>query len=140
MEYSQRTCIICKKKYTPVHAKQKCCSKRCQRENMRRICLLWYHSHKSLAEYKEMICPVCGNSFMPESILQIYCSKKCGRHQSYLNHKNRQVSPFRTDVRRPKHWVSWYHGHDLLDEVDETDLPIHQRRNSILMSLDPYPV
>lgn len=107
---------------------------------MRRICLLWYHDHKSLAEYHEMVCPVCGNTFIPESTLQVYCSKKCGRHQAYLKRKNRHLSPFRTDITMPANWVSWYHGHDILDEVDETDIPVHQRRNSILMSIDPYPV
>lgn len=71
--------------------------------------------------------------------MQTFCKRSCSQKYNYRKHKLKNSTNFRLVVIPPS-FKNWYQDHDLLDDIDESTLPDYQRRNSILMSPDPYPV
>lgn len=135
-----KTCVICKRKFKTHSFVKVTCSKECQRENARRHCLLWYHNHKDLSPHSKRQCLNCGCEFVPKNSLQKYCSKDCSRQFYKTNRPSPLGCCFRTDIRVPKKWRANM-DYDFFDpDLDESQLPWYQKRNSILMSFDPYPV
>lgn len=129
---TRKVCPVCGTTFTPNSHRQVACSSKCGN-------ILSSIKQKSK---NSVICKWCNAVFMPKTKTEQFCCRDC--EVKYWNKKNffhaKDVYP--DEYRYYKKFIEPKTKNFLNDEPTKEELkkPEYQRKNSILMCLDPFPV
>lgn len=145
MRFAMYKCAICGKRFYPVQPNQLYCSFDCRYKALKAKSLKRYHDTHEVKTIYQHVCVYCGKTFSNGRALAKYCSKVCSKlaeAQRKQNRIDKKKSPFYTPIVPDGFdWNDYgMPNHNTFLDKWEKDIPWYQAPNSIMMSIDPYPV